>query len=144
MDRKLKSLAKLKFILKSKKNINIKFIDKILNIEELVYACDIGVLFSNINTGEGLPNAVIEFMALSKPVIATDAGGTNELILDEINGFLVKNEESIIVQLVKSLVDNVDLVKHMGEKGRRLIENKFTLDRMGKKFVDVYEKHWNG
>ena len=32
---------------------------------------------------EGVSNSILEYMALSKPVIATDGGGTNEIVIDE-------------------------------------------------------------
>jgi glycosyltransferase involved in cell wall biosynthesis len=43
--------------------------------------------------GEGIPNVVMEYMALKKPVIVTDCGGTKELVENNHTGFLVEAEK---------------------------------------------------
>jgi glycosyltransferase involved in cell wall biosynthesis len=114
------------------------FTGKISNVEELVNACDIGMLLSNIKTGEGISNSILEYMALSKPVIATDAGGICELVVNNDTGFLVNQNIALIVQHVIDLLDNSNLRKKMGEEGKKIIENKFTIDKMGFEFVKQY------
>jgi len=44
--------------------------------------------------GEGISDAVMEYMALGKPVIATDGGGTKELVIDNSTGYLIKPESA--------------------------------------------------
>jgi len=126
----------------------ILLFDKILNVEQLVNAADIGILLSNMHTGEGISNTIMEYMALSKPVIATQAGGTPELIANNISGFLVRNDIDMIVQLINTLLNNWKLRKEMGEKGRNIIEQNFTINRMGANFIEVYnsltDKKLNG
>jgi len=46
-------------------------------------------LFINVSSTEGLPVSIMEAMAHSVPVIATDVGGTNEIVHDSQNGFLM-------------------------------------------------------
>lgn len=75
---------------------NIKFIEKISNVENLINVSDIGVLFSNQKTGEGISNSILEYMALSKPVIATNAGASFEVIDDKVSGYLVNNNVKLI------------------------------------------------
>ncbi len=115
------------------------FTGKISNVETLVNACDIGILFSNIITGEGISNVIIEYMALSKPVIATDAGGTCELVANKISGYLVEENIEIIVKNINELLDNPKKRKQMGEEGYKIIETSFTIDNMGKSFIKKYE-----
>jgi glycosyltransferase involved in cell wall biosynthesis len=117
---------------------NIIFTGTISNVEHLVNCCDIGVLFSPL--GEGLSNAIIEYMALSKPVIATDAGGTNEIVKHGINGYLIKDESpEEIANLINNLLDNKEKRIKMGEEGKKLIHEFFTIERMGKEFENVYQ-----
>jgi glycosyltransferase involved in cell wall biosynthesis len=122
------------------KSSRILFTGKISNVEALVSACDIGILFSQITTGEGISNAIMEYMALSKPVIATDAGGTSELVHNNISGFLVKDDKSIIISHINDLLNNPNLMTKMGIKGREIIENNFTVNYMGEKFSQFYKR----
>ena len=46
-------------------------------------------LFVQPSLHEGLPNAILEAMAVGLPVVATAVGGTLEIVLDEVTGFLV-------------------------------------------------------
>src|SRR5690606_16758822 len=56
---------------------NILFTGRVDDVENLINICEIGILFSNKKYhGEGVSNAILEYMALNKPVIANDAGGT--------------------------------------------------------------------
>jgi len=108
-------------------------------VEALVNACDIGVLFSPY--GEGISNAILEYMALSKPVIAYDSGGTREVIKNGENGFLIKEEDDEqISKIIIELIDNYKLRKKLGENGRKKIEEYFNIQKMGKEYMNIYNK----
>ena len=113
----------------------------ISNVEEIVSKCDIGILLTNTrHHGEGISNSVMEYMALSKPVVATNAGGTMELVEDKNSGFLIENNLDSIVEKINNLLDNEQLRVELGLRGREIIENHFTIDTMGKNFVKNYNK----
>lgn len=61
------------------------------DINELISACDIGILMSY---REGLPRNIMELMACKKPVIGTDIRGIRDLVNDGVNGYLVKIGDS--------------------------------------------------
>lgn len=116
---------------------NIIFTGTISNVEHLVNCCDIGVLFSPL--GEGTSNAIIEYMALAKPVIANDAGGTKEIVKHGVNGYLITDESTEeIAGLINDLLNDKEKRLKMGEAGKKLIHESFTIDRMGKDFEKVY------
>lgn len=123
------------------KNPRIIFHDVVEDVESLVNACDIGVLFSNTSVhGEGISNAIMEYMSLSKPVIANDAGGTREILQHNVNGFLVRDHSDIEVRdLFLELLANKEKRESFGRAGRKLIENDFSLHAMGNSFIDVYK-----
>ena len=128
-------------IVDSTKNYpNLKAIPGCSEVEALVNAVDIGILFSNSKVhGEGISNALIEYMALGKPIIANDAGGTREIIHNNTNGYLVKNESpEQIAQIINRLLDNPEKMKEMGCKSKDRINKEFSLDRMGEDFEKVY------
>lgn len=115
------------------------FTGRISNVEEIVNISDIGVLFSNMITGEGISNTIMEYMALSKPVVATDSGGTNELIEDGISGYLIDNNMEDIIELLIKLLNNKRLRDYMGVNGYKIIKDRFTVDKMGKHFLELYD-----
>jgi glycosyltransferase involved in cell wall biosynthesis len=116
---------------------HLKALPGTLYVEHLVNACDIGLLFSP--NGEGLSNSILEYMALGKPVIANDKGGTKEIVVHNENGYLIKNEspKEIAVLIDRLLNDPKKMIK-MGRKSLQRINNDFHLEIMGKAFVEVY------
>jgi len=112
---------------------------QIYDVESLINLFDIGMLLST--NGEGFPNAVMEYMALGKPVIATDVGGTKELVMDEVTGILLKeNNPDEIIEKILYLINNRDVAMKMGEEGRKRIVAGFNLAEMTKKYVELYEQ----
>ena len=77
--------------MKARGHEKIKFLGFQNDIESIVNVFNAGVLLTNQDVhGEGISNSIMEYMALGKPVIATDGGGTKELIVDGKTGFLVQ------------------------------------------------------
>ena len=120
----------------------ILFPGRINDVEALINISTIGVLFSNrLVHGEGISNAIMEYMSLGKPVIANDAGGTREIVFNDRNGFLVTSETvPAIAALVNRLVDDPALCKQFGEESIRIIREHFLLEKMGSEFWEVYDK----
>lgn len=69
---------------------------------------------------------LIQYMACGIPVIASPVGVNQELVTDGVNGFLAKTKDDW-VKYLKILKNNPDLRKQMGLNGRKLVEDKFTL-----------------
>ena len=98
------------------------------NIEEFFCTVDI---FTMSSLFEGLCYAVVEAAAMSVPVIATAVGGMRYSIADGETGFLVepRNPEKL-AEKINFLLDNLDIAKQMGEKGRTRFMKLFTLEGM--------------
>jgi glycosyltransferase involved in cell wall biosynthesis len=115
---------------------NVILNEKIDSVESLVNACDIGVLFTH---SEGFSNSIIEYMACGKPVIANDAGGTKELIVNNSTGFLITDETTAeIAGFIIELLDNKERRDTVGKNARLHIEENFSIDRMGDEFNSLY------
>jgi len=71
---------------------------------------------------EGLPNAILEAMAVGLPVVATEVGGVSSLISDGTNGLLVPpgNPEAL-ARAMAFMVQNPELRKRMGDVNREKI-----------------------
>lgn len=118
---------------------NVIFLGRVEEVEALVNSCDVGVLFSP--NGEGISNAIMEYMALSKPVVANDAGGTAELVTNGYNGYLIqKDTEEELAGKILELLDDPAKSFRFGTNGRKIIEDDFSLIKMGDAFLDVYRQ----
>ena len=63
-------------------------------------------LFVNVSSSEGLPVSIMEAISFEIPVIATDVGGTSEIVIDEENGYLLKKDfnSKELAELIKKMV----------------------------------------
>lgn len=117
----------------------IKLPGRMSDVENVVNIFDIGVLASP--QGEGIANAIMEYMALGKPVVATDCPGNRELVLDGETGFLVRNRDTTaLAGVVFELLDDPMLARKLGEAGRLRIQEEFSLERMTSEFAALYRK----
>ena len=96
--------------------------------DSLISVFDVGVLSSHY---EGCPNVILEYMACSKPVVASDVGGCKELVIDGVTGFMVspKSPEALAKKLIGLLKDK-ELRQRMGTAGRKRVEENFTSEKM--------------
>jgi glycosyltransferase involved in cell wall biosynthesis len=108
------------------------------HVPSLLREATIGV---NSSRNEGLPNAVIEYMAARLPVVATKVGGTPELVTHGETGLLVSPQDSDgLTEALLVLLRNPELARQMGQAGRRRVEELFTVDRMVRQTEAVYEE----
>lgn len=88
---------------------------------------------------EGLPRTLLEGATLEKPLIATNVGGCKDIVINEHNGMLVKAKCSrSLASAVKHLANNPKLCQEMGANGRRLVEEKFSLNKVCKSWSSLY------
>lgn len=116
---------------------NIKLLGKLKNVEEYVMQFDVGVLATY---SEGISNSIMEYMALGKPVVATDGGGTSETVLNGVTGFLVpQGDYAALAEKIEYLLDAPAVARAMGEEGKRLLEREFTLDQLTERTLALYQ-----
>lgn len=123
---------------------NLGMKDKILlcgvsdNIKEELRKSKIFVLPSNY---EGMPNALIEAMAVGCAVISTDCpcGGPRELIENNKNGILVPlNDEKTLSDKINYLIENEDIIKNLGEESKK-IKQILNPDNILKKWLEYIQ-----
>jgi glycosyltransferase involved in cell wall biosynthesis len=114
------------------------FVGGITNIPEHLSSADIFVLPSR---SEGFSNAIIEAMAASLPVIATDVGGNAEAVKDGVSGFIVPPEDSAaLAEAICLLLDDPSKASQMGAAGKMLVAEKFTTSAMMGRIRAAYAK----
>jgi len=115
---------------------NFRLLGKKSGIESFINVMDICVLATYT---EGISNSIMEYMALGKPVVATDGGGTKELVIQNETGFLVQPSTPLdIVNCIEQLLNNVEMRNEMGISGKKRIREVFSIESMVGKFVDLY------
>ena len=89
---------------------------------------------------EGLPNALLEAMALEIPVVSTRVGGTPNLVHHGENGFLVGvDRQSELLESLRILCNDPDLRKNLGEAGRELILERHSFSRRMESMREIYD-----
>ncbi len=113
------------------------FAGGVTDLQMHLRAADIFVLPSR---SEGFSNAIVEAMAASLPVVATDVGGNPEAVQTGVTGYIVppENAEALAMEIGRLLSDP-ELRRRMGSEGKRLVEEKFTTAAMMSKVTAVYK-----
>jgi glycosyltransferase involved in cell wall biosynthesis len=98
---------------------------------------DVGVLCSR---SEGMSNAVLEYMAAGRPIVATAVGGNVELIDDGETGLLVPPDDSraFASAIVRVLKDRA-LAARLGAAARRRAIERHSREAMVRRFEEFYE-----
>lgn len=107
-----------------------------------VAQADVFVLTS---LSEGLPMVVVEAMALSKPIVATNVGGVPELIEDGVSGLLAPpGDIAGIADAVSRILDNPALGAKLGASARTAYLRSWTVERMIDAYIRFYEEILSG
>lgn len=131
-----------------KKTVPSALLDKIIflgkrsDVESIVNIFDVGILLTNSGVhGEGISNSIIEYMALGKPVIATRGGGTNEVVIDAENGFLVDAfSADQVAERLDLLRKNRELRQQFGKRGVEMVHEKFDIKIMTARYIATYNQ----
>ena len=104
------------------------------DVLDLVAAADAVCLPSE---AEALPMSILEAMALARPVVATDVGGTADQVVDGKTGHLVRAGDTVAVtRALLALAADPKAAERMGAAGRERQRERFT----GEAMVDGYER----
>lgn len=105
------------------------------DIEAVYEASDLAVLTSH---SEGSPNAILEAMSMSIPVVGNGCQGVTELITHGVNGFYAPRDDvQTFTEYVVSLIKNPALRRSIGTAGRTFVEQKFSDQASAQKLADL-------
>lgn len=89
---------------------SVVFTGEVANPAPITKGYDIATCTSMPNN-EGIPNSLLEAMAAGKPLISTDVGDINEIVIDDQTGYLIPNDDAdTLVVALKRLVDGKSVV----------------------------------
>ena len=99
---------------------------------------DVVVLASYAN--EGVPQSLLQAMAMARPVIGTTVGGIPEVIVEEETGLLAPPRDAqALARVMGQLMADPDRRRELGRRGRELVVERFSLEQMAAEIEAVYE-----
>jgi glycosyltransferase involved in cell wall biosynthesis len=113
------------------------------DMPEVLSAFDVFVLSSH---DEGMSNAILEAMAMEKPVVATDVGGTGEVVQHGRTGLLVpaKDPVPLAEAIAQVLTAPPETATAMGARGRAVVVERFSARAMVRQMEDLYARLLEG
>jgi glycosyltransferase involved in cell wall biosynthesis len=98
-------------------------------------------LFVQSSDYEGTPNAVLEAMALETPIVATDVGGTSELVQDGVHGIIVppRDIDRLHTAIESALADR-EGARIMASRARRRVERELSFELRVRRVEAIYEE----
>jgi glycosyltransferase involved in cell wall biosynthesis len=116
---------------------DVFFLGRCEHVAELLAVSEVCVLSSK---AEGFSNAILEYMAAERAVVATDVGGAREAILEGETGYLVPSgDDAMMAERIISLLNDKERTREMGERGRRIVEEKFSCEAQLERTEKLYD-----
>ena len=98
-------------------------------------------IFCFASYSEGFATVCLEAMASGLPIISTDVGGFNDIIIDSKNGYIIKDRDSLeFKKKLLTLVDGRDLRIRIGKNARKIIERKYDWEIIAKQYYEIYKR----
>lgn len=98
-----------------------------------------GAVFVLPSRSEGLPNALLQAMAMGLPCVATRVGGIPEVIEDGVNGRLVDpGQPEALARVLAEILQDGEQAGRLGAAARRCVEERFTLEQMVDRYLECY------
>jgi glycosyltransferase involved in cell wall biosynthesis len=119
----------------------IHVLGSLQNVSDYLSIADI---FINSSKGEGCSNAILEAMAHSIPIVATNVGGTPEILSKEYGLLFEFRDYKQLLNHLVTLFDDQNLRKSMSIHARKVAENKFSVNSMMNNYYkiihEIYKK----
>jgi len=115
---------------------SVKFLGYVSNLSRQYKQCTLFVLPS---ISEGLSNALLEAMSNGCPIVATNISGSQDLIEDGVDGFLVETNNIFeLANKIIVLLKNHKLRREFGEKAKKKIRNNYSIENISRKYIQLY------
>jgi glycosyltransferase involved in cell wall biosynthesis len=116
----------------------VKFVGGRDDVRELLSTFDV---FAMASLQEGTPIAILEAMAMERPVVATNVGGVAEQIDHGRTGFLVPPRDThALAKYIIQLLQNREIARAIGLNARRAVQENFSLDQCVEGHYKLYKR----
>ncbi|MCP4538179.1 MAG: glycosyltransferase [Chloroflexi bacterium] len=117
---------------------HVRFLGNRQDIGDLLVAADVFVLSS---LWEGLSMALLEAMASSLPIVATEVSGTTQAIISDETGLLVPpGDATKLAQAIEQLLSNPERARAMGARARQRVETEFGARKQANEHIALYRQ----
>ena len=117
---------------------SVVFTGHVTDVTPVHHALD---LFVQSSDYEGTPNAVLEAMAMQTPIVATEAGGTAELVHDGVHGRIIPvGKLDRLVSGIKAALTAPDETRRMADCARRRVEGELSFESRCRRVEAVYQE----
>lgn len=114
----------------------VQFLGSLDDVDTVITSAAIGVLTSR---SEGFSNSILEYMRQGLPVIAADVGGNREIVEDGRSGYLIPvDNPGVLAERIEFLLDHPETARGLGQQGRTIVTQKFSLRSMVRNHEDYY------
>jgi glycosyltransferase involved in cell wall biosynthesis len=104
----------------------VEYLGEVSDVRPILEKADVVVLPSY---REGVPNALLEGLALGRPVITTDVPGCRETVVDKVNGLLVPPRDiPALSEAMRYMITHRERRVEMGREGRKLAVERFDVN----------------
>lgn len=136
------NIEKLKLMITQKEIKHIHFLGFRTDVENILKISNMTVLCTNpVLHKEGVSNSILESLAFGVPVIATNDGGTPEIIESGINGYLINAFDSNeLKEKITKILDDEKLYQRLSKNAVRIVKENFTLNKMTNSYIELYKK----
>ncbi|MCC7429247.1 glycosyltransferase family 4 protein [bacterium] len=122
----------------------IQFLGNRRDVELIFKASDLSVLCTADWWGEGISNSILESLACGVPVIATDNGGTKEVIENGKNGFIIEiGDAEGLAEKIVFLKSNRNILEQFSNETQKTVIEKFGIEKMVENYEEFYSKLFN-
>jgi len=118
------------------RELPVKFLGWRKDIGALFAASDIAILTSD---NEGIPLTLIQAAQASLPIVATGVGSVGDIVVHEVNGYLVDTEPAALADVLQKLAIDPVLREIMGKAGRERATRYFSLEKMCADHTELYQ-----
>ena len=115
-----------------------QLLGRVDDVPKFVGSLDVAVLCSS---SEGAPNAITEYMAAARPIVATSVGGNAELIEDEIHGLLVlSGSVEHLTAAIARLLDDRTLAAKLAGNARERAIREYSVETYARRYESFYSE----
>ncbi|SHK42330.1 glycosyltransferase [Epilithonimonas mollis] len=115
---------------------NVFCLEGMPNAKKYIQLADVFVLPSNY---EGIPIVIIDALSYGKPIVSSDVGGISEIVLDNQNGYVVKNDDDIFAEKIKYILNDAAIYKKFSDNSLEIFYKNMTIEKMVEGYMKIYK-----